>query len=239
MRYIYGPVSSRRLGQSLGITLTPPKVCNFNCIYCQLGKTLNPTNERKEHIPAQEIFNELKSWIATNPEEAKKINYITLSGAGEPTLNSKIGVLIAEIKRITSIPVAVITNSSLLGDPLVRHELLPADLIVPSLDSVLPNIFIEMNRPHPDVKLERIIDGLAALRKEFRGKIWLEVMLVAGVNDDLRHIKKLGEVIEKINPDKVQLNSPVRLTAEEHILPVEKRKLEKIKKILGDKAQII
>jgi wyosine [tRNA(Phe)-imidazoG37] synthetase (radical SAM superfamily) len=239
MKYIYGPVSSRRLGLSLGITLTPPKACNFNCIYCQLGKTLKLTQERKEYIPVQEVFNELKLWLENNQDEAKKINYLTLSGAGEPTLNSKIGVLIADIKKITPIPVAIITNSSLLSDPQVRHELLLADLIVPSLDSVVPGVFFEVNRPHPDVKLESIIEGLVALRKEFRGKIWLEVMLVAGVNDDLRHIKKLGEVIEKINPDKIHLNSPVRTTAEEHILPVEKRKLEKIREILGDRCEII
>jgi len=239
MKYIYGPLNSRRLGISLGITLTPPKICNFNCIYCQLGKTVMQSNERKEHIPIEDIFAELKWWLENNPEEAKRLDYITFSGSGEPTLNSKIGELIEKIKRITGLPVAIITNSSLLGDPVVRRDILPADLIIPSLDAATPEVFAKIDRPLADVKLEGIIGGLTSLRKEFRGKIWLEVMLVQGINDDLRHIKKLKAVIDEVKPDKIQLNSPVRSTAEPDISPVDKDKLEKIKEIFGQRAQII
>ena len=141
MKYIYGPVKSRRLGSSLGITLTPYKICSFNCVYCQLGKTTEKTIERKEYIPVQEVINELNIWLQNNNLEAKNLNYITLSGSGEPTLNIKIDQLIAQIKKITAIPVAVITNASLLNIDLVRRELLSADVIVPSLDTTTQEIF--------------------------------------------------------------------------------------------------
>jgi wyosine [tRNA(Phe)-imidazoG37] synthetase (radical SAM superfamily) len=239
MKYVYGPVNSRRLGFSLGITLTPPKICNLNCVYCQLGSTVKQLNERKEYIPIEEIYNELKLWLENNPEEAKKLSFITFSGSGEPTLNSKIGELIEKIKKITNLPIAVITNSSLLGDSFVRKDILLADLIIPSLDAVTPEVFAKIDRPHQDIKIDQIISGLISLRKEFPGKIWLEVMLIQGINDDLRHIKKLKAVIDEIMPDKIQLNSPVRSTAEPDILPVEKDKLTKIKEILGDRCQIL
>ncbi len=239
MKYIYGPVNSRRLGLSLGLSLTPYKVCNFDCVYCQLGKTIEYSLERKEYIKIEDILDELRLWLNNNSAEAKKLNFITFSGSGEPTLNLKIGELIAKIKEITNIPVAVITNASSLGDSSVRRELLGSDLIVPSLDAVKPEVFAKIDRPAPGINIEDIIAGLINLRREFKAKIWLEVMLVKGVNDDLRHIKKLKEVIDQIRPDKIQINSPVRTTSEPNILPVDKNKLEKIKEILGEKCEIV
>lgn len=239
MKYIYGPVKSRRLGYSLGISLAPYKVCNFDCIYCQLGKTGCLAGERKEYIKTEEILGELRAWLQNNAQEAKDLDYMTVSGSGEPTLNSRVGELINGIKELTSVPVAVITNASLLNLPEVRLALLRADLLVPSLDAVLPEIFTQINRPHIDIKIEPIIEGLVSLRKEFRGKIWLEVMVVRGINDDLSHIRKLKEIADKVSPDKIQINSPVRATAEKDILPAETRKLNKIKEILGDKCEII
>lgn len=239
MKYVYGPVKSRRLGLSLGISLTPYKICSFDCVYCQLGKTKEKTFQRREYLKQEEIINELKDWFTNNADEAKTLNYITLSGSGEPTLNIKIGEIISEIKKILTVPISVITNASLFSDVLVRQALSMADLIVPSLDAVSPQVFQNIDRPDAGINIQAIIDGLIQLRKEFRGKIWLEVMLVKGVNDDLRHIKKLKEVIDKINPDKIQLNSPVRSTAEPNIFPVDKNKLGKIKEILGDKCEII
>jgi len=239
MKYIYGPVKSRRLGLSLGITLTPYKICSFNCVYCQLGKTINTTSERREYIPIQEIINELKLWLQNNILEAKGLNYITLSGSGEPTLNIKIEQLILDIKKITAVPVAVITNASLLNVALVRQALSCAALIIPSLDAVTPGIFTKVDRPREGINIEDIIDGLMAFRKEFKGKIWLEVMLIKGINDDLAHARKLKDIIDKINPDKIHLNSPVRTTAENNILATDKKKPEKIKEILGEKCEII
>lgn len=223
----------------MGITLTPYKICSFNCVYCQLGETTERTIERKEYIPVQEIVNELKLWLENNSLEAKNLNYITFSGAGEPTLNIKIDQLATQIKKITAMPVAVITNASLLNDASVRRSLMLADLIVPSLDAVTAGVFEKIDRPHPDIKIEEIIHGLADLRKEFQGKIWLEVMLAKGINDNLTHIRKLKDIIDKINPDKIQLNSPVRTTAEKNILAVDRKKLEKIREILGEKCEII
>ena len=239
MKYIYGPLASRRLGMSLGVSLTPYKVCSFDCVYCQLGKTGEKTLRRKEYFPIKDILVELKAWRKTHPAQLRDIDCITLSGSGEPTLNRGIAELIRGIKKLTSIPVAVITNASLLSDPLVRKGLLNADLIVPSLDAVSPEVFTRIDRPHKKIKIEQVIAGLAALKKEFQGKIWLEVMLVRGINDDLRHIGRLKEAIARINPDKIQLNSPVRATAEPGLLAVPRAKLEKIKAILGAKCEIV
>jgi len=239
MKYIYGPIKSRRLGLSLGLSLTLDKVCSLDCIYCQWGSVGRTVLERKEYVKAEEIILELKSWMQNNPQKTQALKFVTLSGLGEPTLNTCIGDLIDQVKKITSLKVALITNSTLLADPAVRQGILKADLIVPSLDAVDPQIFRQIDRPHVGIKLNEIIDGLVALRKEFRGQIWLEVMLIAGMNDDLGQIEELQKAIWRINPDKIQLNSPVRSTAEKNVLPVEKAKLEKIREILGDKAEII
>lgn len=239
MKYVYGPVKSRRIGYSLGLSLACHKVCDFDCVYCQLGKTTEPITQRKEYVRTEEIINELKSWLQNNPQLEKTLDYITISGSGEPTLNIGIGQVISQIKKITACRIAVITNASLLNDAQVRLSISEADLILPSLDSVVPQAFSKIDRPHPDIKLDQIINGLISLRKEFRGQIWLEVMLVKGINDDLRYIKKLKEVIDRINPHKIQLNSPVRTTAEPNVFPVEKNKLDKIKEILGEKCEII
>lgn len=239
MQYLYGPVKSRRLGFSLGVSLTPYKVCSFDCVYCQLGKTTNLTLERKEYIKVNDIIDEFKVWLQQDKGVLQSLEYITISGSGEPTLNLGLGALITDLRNLTQHKIAILTNASLLADSYVRREMLAADLIVPSLDAVTQGLFVKIDRPHPSLGIENIINGLALLRKEFRGKIWLEVMLVKGINDDIRHIRKFKEVIERINPDKIQLNSPVRTTAEVNVLPVDKNKLKKIKEILGEKAEIV
>jgi wyosine [tRNA(Phe)-imidazoG37] synthetase (radical SAM superfamily) len=239
MRYIYGPIESRRLGLSLGVSLTPYKICNFNCVYCQLGKTIELQGQRQEYVKIAQVFDELKNWLLYNAEEGKSLDYITLSGAGEPTLNVRINDVIVQIKKFMPFKIAVITNASLLKEQEVRKALSQADLIIPTLDAVTQELFKKINRPKEGINIEDIIEGLVSLRKEFIGKIWLEVMLVSGLNDDLRHIRRLKGVIEEINPDKVHLNSPVRSTSEEGILAVEEAKLRKIKEILGDKCEVI
>jgi len=239
MKYIYGPVKSRRLGLSLGLSLSPYKVCNFDCVYCQLGPTAEKSVMQKEYAKIEDVIAELKSWFSYNPKEAKELSFVTLSGLGEPTLNSMVGDVIREIRKITGARICVITNSSLLPLPALRRAIGEADLIVPSLDAADNKVFQEIDRPSPDIRLEDIISGLIDLRKEFRGQIWLEVMLVKGLNDSLKHIRKLKEVIDRINPDKIQLNSPVRTTADAGVSPVDKNKLEKIREIFGEKAEII
>jgi len=239
MKYIYGPIKSRRLGLSLGLSLSSDKTCNLDCVYCQWGKTKKKVFQRNKYANIDEIIKELEFWLDENFKKAKKLKFVTISGLGEPTLHTQIGELINRVRKITNYKIAVITNSTLLGDPFVRKALLDVDLIVPSLDAVDEKIFKQVDRPHADVNLNEIIAGLIALRKEFHGKIWLEVMLISGANDDIRHIKKLKKIIQLISPDRIQLNSPVRATTEKDVLPVGKTKLEKIKKILGNKAEII
>lgn len=239
MKYIYGPIKSRRLGLSLGLSLTQDKICDLDCVYCQWGSTGKTVLERKEYAKADEIILELEAWMKNHPQEASELKFVTLSGLGEPTINTCFAKLIDRLKEFTGLKIAVITNSTFLADPDVRKGLLKVDLIVPSLDAVDSEIFKKIDRPHPGIKLNEIVEGLVALRKEFQGEIWLEIMLVAGLNDDFKHIEELKRVIWRIDPDKIQLNSPVRSTAERNVFPVERSKLEKIKEILGDKAEIV
>jgi wyosine [tRNA(Phe)-imidazoG37] synthetase (radical SAM superfamily) len=239
MKYIYGPLHSRRLGLSLGINLTPFKTCSFDCVYCQLGRTTSKTIERKDYLNASEILEELKLWLQNNPQDAGNINYITFSGAGEPTLNINTGNLVAQIKRITAIPVVVITNASLLTDPLMRQELLAADVIVPTLNTADQSVFESLNRPVEGVKIEEVIQGLVDLRREYKGKIWLEVMIVKGLNDDLEGVRKLSEAIGRITPNKIHLNSPVRVPDDSEVKSAGEKRLKRIQKILGDRCEIV
>lgn len=233
--HIYGPVPSRRLGFSLGIDIIPFKACSLDCIYCQLGPTTKKTIYRKEYLSSPEILSQIKEKLSSG----QRIDYITFSGSGEPTLNKALGKLIKETKKMTSIPVAVLTNGTLLSQKSIRNALMDADLVVPSLDAATQEIFVKVNRPHPSLKLEEIIEGLRKLRQEFKGTIWLEIMLVKEVNDSPSHIRKLKEAIAKIKPDKVQLNTVIRPPAEEFARPLSLRKLEKINKVFGKTCEII
>lgn len=236
MSYFYGPVPSRRLGFSLGLDLTPRKTCSFDCIYCQLGKISKKTTRRFSFIDLNKFRKELKEIIKKNPA----INYITLSGSGEPTLHEDLDKIIVSIKKITGnkYPLCVITNSSLLFRKKVRKELKNADLIIPSLDAVSPSVFRKINRPYKGLNIKKIIKGLIDLRKEFKGKIWLEIMLVKGINDSLEEARKFKEIIEKIKPDKIQLNLPVRPAGADISLPGSKR-IEKIRNIIGGNVEIV
>lgn len=233
--HIYGPVPSRRLGYSLGVDILPFKTCSLDCIYCQLGNTKRKTVQRKKYFDVDAILGQIKNVIAS----AQRIDYITFSGSGEPTLSTSLGNLIREIKKITSIPVAVLTNSTLLFRKSVRDALSRADLVVPSLDAVTQEIFDRMNRPYPSLKIDHIIDGLIKFRQEFNGKIWLEILFVKGVNDSPSNIQKLKKVIADINPDKIHLNTVVRPPAEKSALPLSPQELEKIRKFFGKKAEVV
>ena len=235
-KYIFGPVPSRRLGRSLGVDLVPYKTCTFDCIYCDLGRTTHQTLSRQSYVSPQEIQGELDLTLSTLE---KKPNYITLSGSGEPTLNTHIGEIIRKIKEITSTPVAVITNGSLLSMDEVREDLLEADVVLPSLDAITPALFEYINRPHTSLRIEEIISGLIQFRKQYGGQIWLEIVFCRGVNDGNEEVEKFKGIIEKIQPDRVQLNTPVRPPAEDFVFPLTLGQLEEIRKTLGDKAEII
>ena len=230
--HIFGPVPSRRLGRSLGIDLVPSKTCTYDCLYCQVGLTTEKTIQRKSWIAVDEIIAELKDKLLTKPD------YITLSGSGEPTLYRDCGKLIAEIKKITSVPIAVITNGSLLFMPEVRKDLLDADLVLPSLDAGDEETFKKINRPASEITFDKMMQGLIDFRKEYKGKYWLEVFLIAGLNDSDEHIEKISQCVEKIRPDKVQLNTVTRPPAE-NVKSISKQRLEQIAKRIYKNAEVI
>ena len=233
--FIYGPVPSRRLGYSLGIDILPFKTCSLNCIYCQLGTTDKKILRRRKYLDVETILGQIKKRISS----AKRIDYITFSGSGEPTLNIHLGKLIREIKKITPIPVAVLTNSTLLSQQSVRDALSHADLVVPSLDAATQDTFVQINRPHSSLKIQQIIEGLKKFRLEFSGQIWLEILLVKGVNDAPSHLKKLKKAIDAIKPDRIHLNTVVRPPAEKAASPLIPEELEKIKAFFGEKAEVV
>lgn len=235
--YIYGPINSRRLGLSLGINLTPCKTCSFDCVYCQAGRTTEQTCERKEYVEADRVLSALRSWLDEHKEAARKLSYVTVAGTGEPCLNIKFGEVIAGIKGLVHLPVAVITNSSLLIQPAVRKELLAADLVVPSLDAARQETFEKIDRPVPGIRAAEIIDALAEFRKEYTGKIWLEVMLVRGFNDSKEDIVELKKAVERIKPDRIQINSPVRRASEEGVCSLDKKAMDEVLRILGPRAE--
>ncbi len=233
--HLYGPVPSRRLGYSLGVDLLPFKTCSLSCIYCQLGNSPKKTIRRINPYSEKKILEEIKEFLKTGA----RVDFITFSGSGEPTLNKSIGWLIREIKKLTNIPVAVLTNSTLLSRAKVRKELLPADVVVPSLDAATQRLLEKINRPYPSLRIEKIIEGLVKFRKEFKGQIWLEIMLVEGVNDSPAEIKKLKEAADRINPDKIQLNTVVRPPAEKTAKPLTLEEMNKIKEFFGKKAEVV
>jgi wyosine [tRNA(Phe)-imidazoG37] synthetase (radical SAM superfamily) len=234
-KYLYGPVPSRRLGLSLGIDIVPLKSCTLDCVYCQLGKTTDKTIERKDYVPIKAVLAELKDKL----NEGLKADFITISGSGEPTLNSRLGELIEGIKKITDIPVAIMTNGTLFYRQDVRTDCAKADVVVPSLDAGDANTFRKVNRPHKDISIEKLVDGLCKFRKEFSGQIWLEVFLIEGLNTDTAEIDKIKGLIQRIGPDKVQLNTAVRPTAEPGVKKVDAEKLGTIASRIGQGCEVV
>jgi len=234
-KYLYGPVPSRRLGFSSGVDLVPFKTCSLDCVYCQLGRTTNLTIDRKEYSPTAEIIEELDQYLKSSPS----LDFVTFSGSGEPTLHSRLGEMIGLVKEnYPQYKVAVLTNGTLFCRGEVREEVKRADLLVPSLDAVSEPVFKRLNRPHHGLNLEEIISGLIQLRNEFEGEIWLEVFIVPNLNDSETELQVLKEAIERINPDKVQLNTLDRPGAESWVVAARKERLEKIASYLP-RAEVI
>ncbi len=224
-KHLFGPVPSRRLGMSLGIDLIPKKVCSLNCVYCEVGKTTKLTLDRMEYVKYDKVIVELKQFMSSNP----KIDYITFSGSGEPTLNSRIGDVMNFIKQnYPEIKTAVLTNGTLLFDKKLRTELLQADVILPSLDAASQEIFEKINRPSSNLKIENYIQGLIDLRKEYKGKIWLEIFLLKNYNDSKEELELLKKAILKINPDSIQLNTLDRPGTVADLIPLSKSELQEI-----------
>lgn len=233
-RYVFGPVPSRRLGQSLGVDVIPRKLCTLNCIYCELGTTAHTTLKRAEYVSSTQVVAEIRSAIT-----AGGIDHITFSGSGEPTLNSSLGAMIHDVKRLTDIPVAVITNGTLMFLEEVRNDLLAADVVLPSLDAATRAGFAAVNRPHQDLRLGTILRGMQQFRASYKGQIWMEIFLTRGVNDSEEELEMLRLVLERIRPDRIQLNTVVRPPAESSAQRVELHRLIQIKAFFGDSCEII
>lgn len=233
--YLYGPVPSRRLGRSLGIDIVPHKVCSYDCIYCQLGRTTRLTSERDRLVDPSEVIAELEHWL----EEGGDAEYITFAGSGEPTLHSELGDMIRNTKKLTPIPVAVITNGSLLSEPEIREAVSAADLLVPSLDAGTERIFRAINRPAPGVSFLTMTEGLVRSAQEFAKEIWLEVMLVEGVNDSDSELLAIREIAHRVCPDRLQVNTVDRPSRSGRARPVSDDRLAEARRVFGASAEII
>ena len=234
-KYIYGPVPSRRLGRSLGVDLVPFKTCTYDCIYCQLGRTTNKTTERRDYVPVDDVLQELNQKL----KSGIPCDYISLAGSGEPTLHLSIGSIISAIKNLTYIPVAVLTNGSLLYLPEVREALMCADLVIPSLDVGDAQLFQYVNRPHGDISFDQMVKGLIDFCRDFTGQIWLEVLLLGGITGIQSEVEKIASIVRLIQPAKVQFNTVYRPPAEETAFPLTTDQLLALKNIFPVEVDII
>ncbi|HUS75016.1 MAG TPA: radical SAM protein [Methanothrix sp.] len=220
MGYLFGPVLSRRLGLSMGVDLLKYKTCNLDCVYCELGRTACITTCRDRFVPRQKVLKEIEL------RRGEPFDHLTFAGSGEPTLSLDLGEIVAQAKDIVDSPVAVITNSTLLSSPSVRKEIAAADIVLPSLDAASQKAFFAINRPASGLYAKEMIQGLKDFRKEFSGEIWLEVMLVKGIND--QEAELIARAAESTQPDRIQLNTVVRSPAE----PVEALSEEEMQRML-------
>lgn len=209
-KYLFGPVPSRRMGISLGVSPIPERTCSYSCVYCQLGRTKHMQSERKLFFPVQDILDEFIHYQKSLP----KLDVVSVVGEGEPTLYSGLGELITELKKVTAVPVAVITNGSLLADQEVQENLMQADIVLPSMDACNEKTFRQINRPHFSVKYEDVQKGLIEFSHKYNGQLWLEIMLVAGINDNSACLDEFAAMLPKLKYDRVYINTPVRPPAE-------------------------
>jgi len=231
--YIFVPVPSRRLGRSLGVDLVPFKTCSYDCIYCQLGRTTCKTIERKEWVPLDAVLSELESKLSLQPD------YITLSGSGEPTLYSRLDELIDRIKGMTDIPVAVLTNGSLLWQDEVQRQLAAADVVMPSLDAGNPKMFHLVNRPYETLAFAQMLSGLIAFRRRFRGQYWLEVLLVGAFTDFEPELADIRAYVTQIKPDRVLLGTITRPPAEDYAIAIPHERLAGLADTFSPPAEIL
>lgn len=238
MKYLFGPVNSRRLGLSLGIDLLPPKICNFNCIYCEVGPTTTFTCERKEYTPTADIIAEIDAFLAAG-QQARPIDVFTITASGEPTLHSGLGQVINHLKTVTAKPVAVLTNGSLFFRADVRQELQQADIVIPSLDAAREESFRRINRPAQCANLEEIITGLRLFAGNFRGELWLEILLAKDINDSPEDVAALRQALDDIRPARVQLNTVARPPLEKYAKPLTEKELTEISRLLPGTVEII
>lgn len=237
MTYIYGPIPSRRLGKSLGVDPIPLKTCNWNCVYCQLGRTFPLVNERREWAPPAEIVAQVRR--AVESHGAGEIDFISFVGSGEPTLHAGLGWMVRAVKEFTAIPVAVITNGSLIACEDVRSDLAAADVVMPTLSTCDEATFRRVHRPHPDLTLDAMVCGLVEFRSMYPGRLWVEVMLLQGVNDSAPALQGLADLLARIRPDQIHLTLPDRPPAEGWVAPPDDAVLMCATAILGACATVV
>jgi wyosine [tRNA(Phe)-imidazoG37] synthetase (radical SAM superfamily) len=232
-RYVFGPVLSGRLGRSLGLDLLGARICSFDCLYCEVGPTARKIVTRAVYVKPQAILAELAAHKAADPSP---VDAVTLGGLGEPCLNQAIAEIIAGAKNIyPGVPVAILTNSSLLWQDGVRAEILGADIVLPSLDSLVTGEFARLNRPAPGITLEMVTDGLVRLREQFSGRIYLEVLLADGINDSAENLEALRQFSPRCRPDRIDVVSLSRPGAYPEAKPASTRALELFRRALGSR----
>lgn len=232
---IFGPVNSRRLGRSLGIDPIMRNICCQDCIYCEAGKTEILTTKRDEYVAPDDIISALEEVLKDAPE----LDYITFSGLGEPTLNSKIGDVIRYLKKnYPQYPVCVLSNGMLLGDPQVQQDIAEADLVIPSLDGSNAEEFSLVNRPGNEIDFDTFIAGLTQFTHIFKGKIHLELFIVPGLNDSDDSIARFAEIISTMRLDKIQLNALDRPGTENNIVISSAENAARFSSVLGAFAQV-
>ncbi|VBB42667.1 Putative radical SAM domain-containing transcription regulator TrmB (modular protein) [uncultured Desulfatiglans sp.] len=234
-RYLFGPVPSRRFGRSLGVDLTPYKTCTLDCVFCQLGRTTHKTVAREEYVPTEAVISEIRAWLDAGGEA----DYITLSGSGEPTLHSRFGEVIEFIRTHSRIPTVLLTNGTLLYLPEVREAAAEADVVKISLSAWNQASYGWVNRPHPNLEFSQLTAGEKAFRDCFKGRLWLEVFLVAGMNATAADVSRIAALADEIRPDRIQLNSAVRPPAEEFAGAVSAERLQSFCPLFRPQAEII
>jgi wyosine [tRNA(Phe)-imidazoG37] synthetase (radical SAM superfamily) len=234
-QYVFGPVLSRRLGKSLGVNVFPEKICNYDCVYCELGRTKKRSPVEEDCLPVSTVVEAVKERL----REIAPPDHVTLYGPGEPTLHSRIGEIIGGIKKISTCPLALLTNGSLFWKEEIRKAVLAADLIIPSLDAGGEETFRAVNRPAGNVTFQQMVEGLAALRRDFRGPIWLEVFLVDGLTTGGDEVRRIKQYVDLVKPDRVQLNTLDRPAAESHVRAVPRKRIKEIAGLLGPTCEVI
>lgn len=234
-RYLFGPVPSRRFGRSLGVDLTPHKTCSLDCVFCQLGRTTKKTVTRKAYVPTDAVLDEIEKWLKTDG----RADYITLSGAGEPTLHSRFGEILEFIHTHSTIPTVLLTNGTLLYRPEVREAACHADIVKVSLSAWDQTSYGWVNRPHPKSSFDRLVEGQKTFRTQFEGRLWMEVFLVGGMNAMPSDVRKIAALARQIAPDRIQLNTAVRPPSEDFAATLSKEQMAPLTHLFQPPAEII